>query len=77
MFRPPMLAIGLGVHTHHPMDHAHQEAKQDATHQSTTDNYLHSLYTHNIITNCKTNECYGVRDLDIKLYLHIVAVYQL
>jgi hypothetical protein len=36
------------------------------------------------ISNTKTligftvsNECYGVRDLDTKLYLHIVVIYQL
>jgi hypothetical protein len=33
--------------------------------------------TYSIVTNYKTNECYGVRDLDITLYLHIVVVYQL
>jgi hypothetical protein len=69
--------LRLGAHTHQPIDHAHQEAKQDTTHQSTTDNQLDWLCTHSIITNCKTNECYGVQDLDIKLYLHIVLVYLL
>jgi hypothetical protein len=54
------------------------EANQDTTHQPTTDNQLHWLYTDSIITNCKTNECYGVPDLDIQLFtLHIVLVYPL
>jgi hypothetical protein len=30
----------LGAHTHEPIHHAHQEAKQDTTLQSTTDNQL-------------------------------------
>jgi hypothetical protein len=63
----------LGAHTHQPIDHAHQEARK----KRLTSLPQTTSWTYSIITNCKTNECYGVRDLDIKLYLYIVVVYQL